>query len=155
MTFVHATGGPYTSTFRVPIPDSRLRVKLSVLFIPGAGGAPNAASLGASTLWLYEADADLSGLSGITIPATDIVGTSAVPLVIPASADLGGYSREFVTAADAIEGVLTSTPGGPMIGTWMLQTRYQPDAVRFTFEEWDQIKAGCNPQLKTPTVLVP
>lgn len=142
-----------TCQFRVPVPDSRLRVKVSVLFVPQAGRARNVGALGTSTLWLAETDDDLSGLSGIAVPSTDIEGTAAAPTTIPASPGLGGYSREFVSAADAIEGLLTSTFASGMVGTWMLQTRYQPNAVRFTYEEWDRIKAGCNPQLITPAVV--
>jgi hypothetical protein len=152
ITFSALGSGSASVKFRVPIPDSRLRVKISVLFIPVAGNAPTSGVGG--TLWLYEADDDQSGVSGMSIGCTNIEGTQASPTAIPAASPLLGYSREFVSAGDAIEGVLAATSGGAMIGTWVLQVRYQPDAVRFTDEEWIEIRNLCNPTLITPRVVV-
>ena len=136
VTFSSGYSGPATKYFKVPIGDARLRCKIATLFVPDAGGLVDAGFTGTSTLWLAEADKDRSGLSGNLIPATNIEGTSGAPTTIPATAGLGGYSREFVTAADYIQGRLVSTGGGPMLGTWVLQVDYSPDAVRFTDEEW-------------------
>lgn len=134
--------------FKVPVPDSRLRVKVSVLFIPAAGVTLADGSLDA-TLWLREAEVDLSGVSGALIPATNIEGTEAGPTAIPAAVGLQGYSRELVTAADFILGTLDITADGGTSagGSWVLQTRYQPQAVRFTDEEWQDIVARCNPSV--------
>jgi hypothetical protein len=139
-----ATGGPYTAVFRVPIPDSRLRVKISTLFVPASGLATSGLS---ADLWLYETDVEAAGVTGIQIPTTNIEGTQAAPTAIPEAAGLMGYSREFVSAADYIVGRLRASPGGPGVGTWVLQTRYQPDAVRFTDREWNEIKNQCNPNV--------
>lgn len=147
--------GSATVKFRVPVPDSRLRVKISVLFVPDAGNAASSGVALSSSIWLYEAEDDQSGVSGMSLGATNIEGTQAAPTAIPAADPLLGYSREFVSAADAIEGVLASTAGGPMIGTWVLQVRYQPNAVRFTNEEWTEIRNQCSPTLITPRVVVP
>lgn len=130
--------------FRIPIPDSRLRVKLSVLFIPLAGAAAEFDATGFANLWLYEAEDDTSGMSGRTIQTGNIEGTEAAPTAVPSTAPLLGYSREFVTAADAIEGKFTLL-ANITLGTWILKSRYQPDAVRFTDAEWEQIATGCQP----------
>lgn len=150
ISFITSAPGPGTVYFRVPVPDSRLRVKISVLFIPPAGDAFEFDITGGTTLWLYEADDDLSGVSGRTIPCTNIEGTEAAPTAIPATSPLLGYSREFSTAADAIEGKLVAS--NVTLGTWILQCRYQPQAVRFTDAEWREIKSGCNPQLTSQPV---
>lgn len=134
--------------FRVGIPDSRLRVKLSVLFIPLAGSANEFDATGFANLWLYEAEDDKSGISGRAIQTGNIEGTEAAPTAVPATAPLLGYSREFVTAADAIEGKLTILTN-VTLGTWVLQARFQPDAVRFTDAEWDEIATACKVDTKT------
>jgi len=146
-----------TQTFKIPFPDSRLRVKVSLLFIPVPTGTSTPIVVPASTLWLYETDDDQSGSQGDNVPLTNIVGTSAAPLVIPSDnastpaldPALRGYSREFVSAADQIEGRLKVTSdaniGGVNNGTWVLQTRYQPQSVSFSPEEWLMIIAHCSP----------
>lgn len=145
ITFSSGFSGPATRKFRVPIPDSRMRAKIGVLFVPDPGGLPDVAGgYGTHTLWLSEADKDRS-VSGIAIPATNIEGTASAPTTIPATAGLGGYSREFVTAADFIDGTLTSTGGGPMLGTWILQVDLRPNAVRFTDDEWRKLIVRCSP----------
>ena len=133
-------------TFRVPVPDSRLRVKISTIFVPQAG--QSTVNAGTASLWLYEAEDDMSGTTGTTVPSTNVEGTSAAPTAIPATAGLSGYSREFVTGADAIEGVFTAIAGAAGgLGTWVLQVRYQPESVRFTDAEWNEISQRMNPQL--------
>ena len=132
--------------FRVPIPDSRLRVKVSVLFIGPAGNQLEYSIATFANIWLFETEDDTSGVAGRTIPTTNLEGTEAAPTAIAADAPLLGYSREFASAADNIEGKLTIL-NNITLGTWTLQTRYQPDAVRFTNEEWDEIARGCQPTL--------
>ncbi len=132
--------------FRVPIPDSRLRTKVSVLFIGPAGNVMEYSIVGFANLWLFETEDDTSGVAGRTIPTTNLEGTEAAPTGIAATAPLLGYSREFASAADNIEGKFTILTN-VTLGTWTLQTRYQPDAVRFTNEEWDEIARGCQPTL--------
>jgi hypothetical protein len=137
--------------FHVPVPDSRLRVKISVLFIPPAGDAAEFDATTFASLWLYEVDEDASGVSGRFIQTTNIEGTEASATAVPEAAPLLGYSREFVSAADAIEGKLTIL-NNITFGTWVLQTRYQPDSVRFTNEEWDELVRQCQPTLKTAPI---
>jgi hypothetical protein len=144
-----AAGSVY---FRVPIPDSRLRVKVDVLFVMAAGSAFEVDITGFSTLWLYESEEDTSGLSGRTVQCTNIEGTEASPTAVPAASPLMGYSREFVTAADYIEGKFTIL-SNITLGTWYLKTRYQPDAVRFTDDEWDEIVRLCQPAIFTPALV--
>lgn len=133
-----------TTDFKVPIPDSRLRVKLSILYIlPGNTAVSNLSS----TLWLREADEDASGVTGALIPLADIEGTSAAPTAIPSNTALLGYSREFISAADYIVGTFATLLAPSALGSWVLQCRYQPQAVRFTDEEWEEIAANCNPSV--------
>lgn len=140
-----ASGGPYEVQFKVPIPDSRLRVKITLLYVRPAGSS---AMDFTATLWLSERDLEDAGVAGSLIPTTDIEGTSASPTTIPANTGLAGYSREFVTAGDYIVGRLVASPGAiEDLGSWVLQTRYQPDAVRFTHAEWQAIKAQANPSI--------
>ncbi len=143
-TFASGSGNIDDVEFQVPIPDSRLRVKISLLFIPTSGTATSGAS---GEVWMREAERDSSGVSGSLIPCANInVGTEAAPLAIPVAAGLQGYSREFVTAADYILGTASFTGGGPTTGgSWVLQCRYQPQAVRFTDDEWNRIASNCNP----------
>ncbi len=142
LTFRNSSGVARTVNFQVPIPDSRLRVKIATLFIPTSGTATS--GLG-GTIWLREADQDASGVSGNLIPAANIEGTLALPTTFP-TAGLQGYSREFISAADYILGTVVLTSSGPSAGgSWVLQTRYQPQGVRFTPQEWDIIAPLCNP----------
>jgi len=152
ITFATSAEGPATASFRVPIPDSRLRVKISLLFVPTASENPTDIS-GSATLWLAETDWENSGVTGRTIALTNIEGTKAAPTAIAAAVGLLGYSREFVSAGDAIEGVFVAT-NPDQLGTWVLQARYQPDAVRFTNREWNEIKNQCNPYLITAPVVL-
>lgn len=141
-----------TVRFRVPVPDSRLRVKISVLFAFVAGQQTTAPDLtpGGATLWLAAADDDDSGSTGTTLPETNLEGTQAAPTLIPATPGLVGYSREFITAGDNIEGVFQTAYNG-FNGYWMLQLRYQPDTgQRFTDEEWEAIVGYCKPIVAYP-----
>lgn len=135
--------------FYVPIPDSRLRVKVSLLFVAPAGDTDPLDITTGANLWLFESEEERSGVTGRSLPCTNLAGsTAAAPLAIPAAAPLLGYSREFVSAADAIEGRIRML-ANITTGSWILQTRYQPQSVRFTDEEWNEIVGQCQPQLKS------
>lgn len=138
-TFRTASGSGSVK-FRVDNPPVTLRLKVSILFVPKPPQLPVPAGLGFNgTLWLYESENQDIGVSGQTIPSTDIAGTSAVPISLLASVGLYGYSREFVTAADGVEGIVALTGGGGEIGDWVLTTRWQPNAVPFTAAEWEYL----------------
>jgi hypothetical protein len=140
------TGNPDAGkaiSFKVPIPDSRLRVKISILFTPLSGAFPNLLAAG-NTMWLRETEDD-RGASGRTVPCLDLEGLKAAPIGIPQTADLAGYSREFITSADNIEGDLQLVGVATFIGTVTLQCRYQPDSVTFTQQEWDEIRREAVP----------
>lgn len=134
--------------FIVPIPDARLRVKITVAFVPNAGQAqPNLS--GAETIWLAACDYEQRGATGgggRILPITDLEGTQATPTPFPGSADLAGYSREFTTSADLIQVVPTlfsnATPGN-----WVAQFRLQPFDQPFIWNEWLQIRSLFNPFL--------
>lgn len=136
--------------FKVPVVDSRLRVKISVLFVMAAGSALEVNLTGFANLWLAEFEDDTGGAWGRGIGAVNIEGTEAAPTAVPSASPLAGYSREFVSAADFIQGKFTVL-SNITLGTWYLKTRYQPDSgQRFTPEEWEEIKALCRPNLMSP-----
>lgn len=149
-----AGGGSGSVAFRVPCPDPRLRTKITVAFAPVVGSSATALAATA-TLWLAEGEWDRSGASGRILRCTNVEGTQAAPTAI-ATAGLLGYSRELITAADTIEGVLTATVGSfDVLGSWMLQCRYSPQSVRFTDKEWDEITRQCNPSLTSRPINFP
>jgi hypothetical protein len=147
--------------FRIPVPDSRLRVKVSIVFSFAAGQQPedptavNLAS-GNAKLWLAETEDDESGATGQTFACTNIItGTTvATPLAIPVSSGLAGFSLEVETAADNIEGQFQSGSNG-FAGSWVLQLRYQPSTgQRYTPEEWRQIIGLAKPIVPPAILLV-
>ena len=158
LAYVGSSGSPPSNAlyFRVPVVDSRLRVKVSVLFAPNdTANAAQPDITGKTTLWLFEEEIDYSaGAEGRYLPAVNLASTTqAAPLAIPTAKPLLGYSREFVSAADAIGGELIITGNPGKLGTWGLQARYQPEAgQRFTDAEWQWIRARCNPVALQPTI---
>ncbi len=145
--------GSFTATLKLPVPSSQTREKLSVIFYPTSGALGDISGRG--TIWVSAAEEDTGGISGSggrLIPVTDVEGTSTAPTSFPATNGLGGYSREFVTAADWLQAVITLTSiGGGVAGYWVLQTSIQPDAVTFDWNSWDAIRRLFVPQLVGPT----
>ena len=136
--------------FLVPTPDSRLRVKVSVLFVKLPNQSGPVTDLGA-TLYLGAADQEVAGFQGDRIPTTDVLHDAAgavvhqsTPLAIPEDPDLQGFSQEFVTAGDDIIGILTTGCDGPS-GFWILQVRYQPDGQRLHDCDWSNAIRRCTP----------
>ena len=147
-SFSGDAGAAGSIRFRLETPDSRVRTKVSILFVPAAGtSAVTFAQSTGAQLWLYETEADQTGTSGLDVPCVDIEGTFAAPTAIPKSSGLAGYSREFVTIGDGVEGQLSfpidESSGGPK-GTVALQTRFQPDGQRLPFDEWDEVRRQCS-----------
>ncbi len=139
---------------RVTIPDSRLRVKITVIFV--ADGAQPDLTGNGNTIWLAATEQDQSGKSGRTVPVTDVEGTQAAPTAFPASAGLCGYSREFVTSADYIEGEVTLFPRGDSgeQGVWVLQVRVQPEGIELSHREWDEIRRECSADVLGPVLVI-
>jgi hypothetical protein len=124
--------------FLVMTPDSRLRTKVTLLF-SGLTSVP--APLG--SLYLAEVEQDFGGPSAQLLDSVAIEGTAAAPTSLPKNPTLLGYSKEFVTAGDAIRGYLT-VGSGINGGSIVLQARWQPDGQRFPPEEWDEVKRLCS-----------
>jgi len=156
-------GGPGGSvTFRVLVPDSRLRTKIVLVPQPMPGSPDFVISDKGLTLWLRDTERGVQ--TGTFFPTTNLWGTSAVPGPIPGDinpatglpvTDLGlnAFGKEFVTAGDAIEGTvnyesLTLTGRGQLV----LQVTYIPESIRFPRNEWDEIKAQCGVVLLDPVV---
>lgn len=140
--------GAFGVQIRIPNPDSRCRVKMSIIFFPVAGRSLIDMT-GAGTIWVVASDEDqkgVSGSSGKTEPVTNLEGTQAAPFSFPQTAGLAGYSREFVTSADWIEATVNINTGEGVLGAWVLQTRIQPDAVTLDWGEWDEIRRLFLPQ---------
>lgn len=147
--------------FRVPTPDSRVRAKITIIGAPDVGYAPDWMGVAGRSvaLWLYASD---DAQSGQSVPITDLsvggtTSTKSTPVNIPLDAGLGGFSREVVTAADAVEGVLTISSaagdGHTAGGIWLL-TRYQPESgAYFPWDQWTEIRRECNPGRIGPVLL--
>lgn len=138
--------------FRVQCPDSRLQIKVSVLFVPRQPFTfPfDIIGLGATYLLQEEDESYLAPYSGY-VPLTTIVATpTGTPLPLPAFPGLCGYSREFVTAADAVHGFLSYSADGATFGQWVLQTRFQPYGQRLPEKDWDETRQLCNATIITP-----
>jgi hypothetical protein len=147
MTYKTSAPGPQTAHFSVPIPDSRLRVKVSTLWVGQNGSNLPDLITAAATLWLAEYEIDQTGQQGNEICTNNILGTQAAPQAIANVAPSYGYSVETVSAADFIKGVLSSSNPGDF-GSWVLQCRYQPDSVRFAPDEWAELVGQMNPILE-------
>ena len=144
-----AVGTDNARYFIVPIVDARLRVKISVGFLMAPGSAAEVNLTGFANLWLAEADDDPIGETGGRIlPLVNLAGSSeASPLAIPPASPLFGYSREFESAADYIQGKFTLL-ANITLGSWWLWTRYQPSpGQRFCPEEWNQIITQATPRV--------
>ena len=149
-------GAGWSGRVRVQVPDSRCRIKLSVIFFPKAGKPIPNALKHIGSIWVagYDEDTDgISGSAGTTQPVQDVEGSEAAagtdpgPTAFPVTQGLAGYSREFVTAADWLEAVVTIGSNALVVGQWVLQTRLQPDAgALFSWQEWDQIRRNFDPQ---------
>jgi hypothetical protein len=139
-------GGFKTIKFRIFCPDSRLRVKASILFLrdnPEDTSIP--VTDNAATLYIGEEEHDRSGKLGAGVICTDVLRDSAgavihqsAPLPIPEDPGLEGFTVEFVTAADQLLGIFTSGQDGPT-GHWVLQLRFQPDGQRLCDSDWDYV----------------
>jgi hypothetical protein len=149
-----ATADTVSVGFEVPIPDSRLRVKISVLFVPDSDQDLDADPVTdlAATLYLGAADYEVAGINGRRVLTTDVLRDadgnvihSSAPLAIPEDPGLSGFSQEFVTSGDTILGTLVSGQNGPS-GRWILQVRYQPEGQRLHECDWSNAIRRCNPR---------
>jgi hypothetical protein len=149
-TFRTGTEGNFTlPDFKVMTPDSRLRVKVTILFTGDGIIFPTPLA----TLALVELEQDYTGSSGTLVESVAVDppapgGTISLPL----APGLLGYSREFVTAGDAIQGSIVLAPGFGAGGEVVIQARWQPDGQRLPAEEWDEIVTFCS--LVVPQVRV-
>ena len=157
-----------STRFRVETPDSRLRVKVGILFIRDQSGGLLTAPpshLGA-TLYKGEEETDRSGYRGGKVIANDILRDAAgnlihqsAPLAIPEDIGLEGWSQEFVTAADSLIGLFTTANGtggaaGPS-GRWIVQARWQPDGQRLDDVDWDYVVRNCQLVRISPPINLP
>ena len=141
-------------SFRVLVPDSRLRTKIVLVPQPASETSPNFTLVGKGlTLWLR--DTERAVQTGTYYPTTNLWGTAAVPGPIPGDIDpgtglpvadpgLGAFGKEFVTAGDAIEGTINyDAVVNTGRGQIALQVVYVPESIRFPRNEWEEIKAQC------------
>lgn len=143
-----------STRFRVETPDSRLRVKVGILFIRNQGPVTGLVSNLGATLYMGEEETDRSGYMGGKVIANDILRDAAgnlihqsAPLPIPEDVGLEGWSQELVTAADSLIGIFTTSNGtggiaGPS-GRWIVQARWQPDGQRLHDDDWDYVLRNC------------
>jgi hypothetical protein len=152
-------GDTATVKFRIYCPDSRLRVKASLIFLrddPSDTTDP-VTDLGA-TLYIGEEEHDRSGKLGTEVICTDVLRDSSgniihqsAPLAIPEDVGLEGFTTEFVTAADQLLGIFTTGQEGPS-GHWVLQLRFQPDGQRLCDSDWDFVCRKLHATLLGPAI---
>lgn len=146
---------------RLTTPDARLLQKLTLIASAvGTAPAENVLAGRGLTLWLFTEEKDESRGKKM-VRVTDLAGsTSALPINLPANADLGGFSREFVTSADAIGGrirIPAQAPGGVQ-GTLYLQARFQPASFRLMpWSEWAEVRSQCKIELvgRSKPIVIP
>lgn len=150
---VHGIFGPNNCKFRVMNPDSRVRLKITVMFVRDAGAS---ASILTMPTTLYLGEEEQNKKNGKRVLCTDILRDAAGnvihqsgPLTIPEDAGLEGFTTEFVTAADSILGIFTtsSDAGGTFDGHWLAQARWQPDGQRLCDEDWEYVRRKCHLEL--------
>lgn len=138
-------------SFRIEVPDSRLRVNVALLGI-ALGSSNNILGGKGLTLWLRAVEDAID--TGTVVPISNLWGTSAAPGAFPGYTDstgtivpdsgLGGWGKEFVTAGRAIEGTVNYPADvNTGVGNLVLQVRYTPEAIRFPRVEWDEIRKSC------------
>lgn len=143
-------GSTFSTAFKMRVPSSQVRVKLSLLFASRTDPG-NISKLG--TIWIAGCEEDEAGGgngAGNLIPVTDVEGTSAAPTEFPQSAGLLGYSREFVTAADWVQAVVTIPTIGVTAGAWMIQASIQPESVILPWRAWDEMRRLFSVELTGP-----
>ena len=153
--------GTGTAVFRVPLPDSRVRCKVTLLYdvVPKTTNPslPIDITGTSHTIWMCLADDDFQGrVAGpvqtqnvVVNPATGLLVTRAAPLTIPSDAGVMGFSREFVSAGDYLYGELATGFVASAPGRWMLYTRYQPEGLYLPPDEWAAITALARPDIIT------
>lgn len=147
-------GGGGTIKIACLLPDSRLRVRFDVVAIPDSAAiTPAAMIVGRGiTIWPYGAvDDEVQGRPRIAVSEVIPGVTQAAPDPIPHSTGLGGWSREFNSAGDAIEALITiaaQVEPGARSGKLYLQARVQPnDWAILPWDQWDEIRRACGIQV--------
>lgn len=158
-----AGGAGGTVIARINTPDARIHGAFSLIGSSvGGGSAPGRVVLAGRGIkvWPYAVtDDQVVGKRGT--PVSDMIAgvTQAAPLAIPIHAGLGGWGREWVTAADGLEleiTIPTQSPGG-VAGFLWLQARYQPvSSVGFIpWAQWREITSTCEFQITGGPIVVP
>jgi hypothetical protein len=142
-------GNTGSFSFRVLVPDSRLRTK--IVLVPQKPPAGSNFTLAGKGLTLWLRDTEFGIQTGTYFPVTNLWGTAAAPGPIPgtidpgtglpiADAGLNGFGKEFVTSGAAIEGTV-NYPGvvNNGKGQLVLQVQYIAEAIRFPRHEWEEI----------------
>lgn len=158
-----ASAGTGTAQFRIPMPDSRLRVAVSLVYdvVPNANAYPPDITGVSHTIWMGLESIVLDSRRAGPIPTSNVIinpttgafVTRAAPLAIPSDAGVLGFSREFVTGGDQIFGELKTGFVAANPGRWLLYTRYQPDGLYLPPDEWDEVKGMCTPQIVQAAVV--
>lgn len=147
--------------FRIPTPDSRLNVAVTILFRQDINNKfaatpvsmPFDATRGGDLAWslfLVGRDRDPNN-AGAMVPTVELFATKTAPQTIPSDVSIDGYADDFEGGQDEIYGELTVVAGG-LDGTLRgiaasLFVVYEPGTVAICDEEWRQIvSSGLSPQ---------
>lgn len=145
-----STQDPTTGTveFFVTTPEVRSRIKVALVWVPGAGESSDVDSywvgggglpinkFGMTALWLAKRECGMHG-SGSFVPVENLAGDIYAGEPIPDHGDLG-YIAEVETTAEQVWGRFFIDAGGLRVGTWVLKCAV--DALEDISErEWKRV----------------
>jgi hypothetical protein len=151
---VVAVGGTKSVAFSVYTPDTRIAVKVGIVFfqdsLPGGRPIPFDVTGGGLASWALSLQGADRTPTGVYVPHTNLLGAGqtqaqaqVIPLAISATAadNLNGFSLTVQDMQDAILGTLwvTTTPPGPLNITAALRVRYNA-TVDMCDDEWNDAK---------------
>jgi hypothetical protein len=133
--------GPLVGLLRLRNPGGENRIKLAIMLALADGAVVPGGGFTQSRIWVHEdEDAPFGGSGQGPFPLVDIDPPTGLPgLLFPASADLFGYSREFVTSAEYI-GVRLGMVDPGAAGVWYAKALIYPASSYYPWEAWDQLR---------------
>lgn len=138
-----------TAKFRVPAGDPRVRVRISIHAVPSDRRATPQSVFTGRLLKLWCAGVVEDDVKGLMVPVSNVVPgvTAAAPEDLPNDVGLAGWSREFSTIADAIDGTITIPEQGVGLvpGQLVVQAKFMPQVFQvIPWSEWEEVRSTCD-----------
>jgi hypothetical protein len=138
-----------TAKFRVKAGDPRLRVRISIHAVPKFRRATPQSVFTGRNLKLWAAGMVEDSVKGGIVPVSNMTpgATAAAPEDLPNDAGLAGWSREFSSIADAIDGLITIPDQDPDLvpGTLVVQAKFMPQVFHVVpWDEWQEVRSECD-----------